>query len=58
MRARSEAAIAYSLCATCNLLEIDPVAYLADVLPALARGVAIAEIRALTPASWKDRKQA
>jgi hypothetical protein len=42
----------------CNLLEIDPVAYLADVLPALARGVAIAEIRALTPASWKDRKQA
>ena len=52
------AAIAYSLCATCNLLEIDPVAYLADVLPALARGVAIAEIRALTPASWKDRKQA
>ncbi|MBK6520811.1 MAG: transposase [Polyangiaceae bacterium] len=26
------AAIAYSLCATCNLLEIDPVAYLADVL--------------------------
>jgi transposase len=52
------AAIAYSLCATCNLLEIDPVAYLADVLPALTRSVPIAKIGSLTPASWKDRKQA
>jgi hypothetical protein len=50
------AAIAYSICASCNLLEIDPVAYLADVLPVLARGVAIADIEALTPYAWKSRQ--
>jgi len=49
------AAIAYSICASCALLEIDPVAYLADVLPILTRGVAIAEIGSLAPAAWKAR---
>ncbi|MBK6520258.1 MAG: transposase [Polyangiaceae bacterium] len=52
------AAIAYSLCATCNLLEIDPVAYLADVLLRSPEASPSLGIRALTPASWKDRKQA
>lgn len=47
------AAVAYSICATCNLLGVDPVAYLADVLPMLARGIAICEIGALVPSGWK-----
>lgn len=47
------AAIAYSVCATCNLLGINPVDYLADVLPRLARGLDDAEIPALMPATWK-----
>lgn len=47
-------AIAYSVVATCRLLGINPMAYLADVLPQLARGVFTpADLRALTPASWK-----
>lgn len=47
------AAIAYSVCATCSLLGINPVEYLADVLPRLARGVSEQELVALTPAAWK-----
>ena len=47
------AAIAYSICATCSLLGINPVEYLADVLPRLARGVSEQELVALTPAAWK-----
>ncbi len=47
------AAIAYSICATCSLLGINPVEYLADVLPRLARGVSEQELLALTPAAWK-----
>ena len=47
------AAIAYSVCATCSLLGINPVEYLADVLPRLARGVSEQELAALTPAAWK-----
>ena len=48
------AAIAYSVLATCALLEVNPVEYLADVLPTLARGVAVPhDIPSLMPASWK-----
>ena len=48
------AAIAYSVLATCALLEINPVEYLAHVLPKLARGVAVPrDIPALMPAAWK-----
>ena len=47
------AAIAYSVCATCSLLGINPVEYLADVLPRLARGVSEQDLVALTPAAWK-----
>ncbi len=48
------AAIAYSILSTCHLLGINPTEYLADVLPRLSRGIAIArDIPALTPAAWK-----
>ena len=48
------AAIAYSIIATCDLVDVSPVHYLADVLPKLARGVfTSAEIAELTPAAWK-----
>lgn len=49
------AAVAYSICSTCNLLGIDPTGYVADVLPILARGITIAEIGELAPAAWKRR---
>jgi transposase len=53
------AAIAYSILATCNLLGINPTDYLADVLPQLARGVAIArDLPRLTPAAWKAARPA
>jgi transposase len=52
------AAIAYSVCATCDLLGINPVEYLADVLPRLARGVADSELATLTPAAWKATRPA
>jgi transposase len=52
--AGSRAAIAYSILATCDLLDINPVAYLADVLPRLARGVFVTrELPALLPAAWQ-----
>lgn len=50
------AAIAYSVLATCALLGINPVEYLAEVLPKLARGVAVPrDIPALMPSAWKAR---
>jgi transposase len=51
------AAIAYSIIATCDLLDVSPVHYLADVLPKLARGVFTnAELAELTPAAWKKAR--
>lgn len=48
------AAIAYSILSTCRLIGIDSVAYLADVLPRLARdGVVMREVGLLMPAEWK-----
>ena len=47
-------AIAYSVLATCHLLGVNPMEYLADVLPRLARGNFTREaLRALLPAPWK-----
>ena len=47
-------AIAYSVLATCHLLGINPMEYLADVLPRLARGAFTRnETRELLPAEWK-----
>ena len=50
------AAIAYSVIATCCLNGIDPIEYLADVLPILARGVVRAAIADLAPVGWKHRR--
>src|SRR5580658_8235552 len=40
--AAERAAIAYSILGTCNLVQVNPSEYLAQVLPRLARGVVIA----------------
>jgi transposase len=54
------AAIAYSIIASCNFAGVDPVAYLADVLPKLARdGIVLArDVPALLPAAWKKTREA
>lgn len=51
------ATIAYSILATCDLVGVSPVHYLANVLPTLARGVFThAELVELTPAAWKTAR--
>lgn len=47
------AAIAFSTLATCRLIGLNPVHYLADVLPTLARGVELHDLPALMPEAWK-----
>ena len=48
------AAIAYSILATCHLVGVNPIEYLADVLPRLARGIVVArDVPQLLPAAWK-----
>ena len=47
------AAIAYTLLGCCRLADVDPVEYLADVLPRLSRRVRILDLPALLPANWK-----
>ena len=47
------AAIAYSTLGTCRLIGLNPVAYLSDILPRLARGVELHEIAGLMPKAWK-----
>jgi transposase len=52
------AAIAYSILASCDLADVNPVEYLADVLPRLARdGVVLAQVPALLPAAWKKARE-
>jgi transposase len=47
------AAIAYSILATCELNDVNPIDYLADILPRLARdGLTLADVERLLPA-WK-----
>lgn len=47
------AAIAYTVLGTCRLIGANQIAYLADVLPVLARGISIAhDLASLTPAAW------
>ena len=50
------AAVAFTLLASCELAEVEPVAYLRDVLPRIARskGLTHAEAAALLPAAWRD----
>ena len=47
------AAIAYTILGCCRLLGVNPVAYLTDVLPKLARRVRLRDVHALMPARWK-----
>ena len=47
------AAIAYTTLGCCALAEVDPVEYLADVLPRLARRVRLRDLPDLLPAPWK-----
>ena len=52
------AAIAYTILGCCRIAGVDPVEYLIDVLPLLARGVRPADAAALLPAAWRDRRAA
>jgi transposase len=52
------AAIAYTMLGCCRLAGVDPVAYLADVLPRLARRIRVADVANLMPARWKTRAHA
>ena len=50
------AAYLFSILGTCELIGLDPVAYLSDVLPRLARGITIAtDLPDLMPAAWLAR---
>jgi hypothetical protein len=52
--AGERAAIAYSVLASCALAEVNPIEYLADLLPRLARGTFTAhEFSAMLPDAWK-----
>ncbi|HTR53350.1 MAG TPA: IS66 family transposase [Kofleriaceae bacterium] len=46
------AAIAYTIFGSCRLTGIDPIAYLADVLPKLTRRVRLLDVPALLPSRW------
>jgi hypothetical protein len=52
------AAIAYTILGCCQLAGVDPVEYLADVLPHLSRRVRLRDLPALLPASWKAAREA
>jgi hypothetical protein len=47
------AAIVYSILASCQLAEVDPVTYLADILPRLAGRIRLRDVPELLPAAWK-----
>jgi len=50
------AAIAFTILGSCRLLGIDPLEYLADVLPILSRDIRLADMPALLPVHWKARR--
>lgn len=53
------AAIAYSILGSCTLADVNPIDYLADILPRLARGIVVArDIPAMLPAAWKSHRTA
>ncbi len=48
------AAIAYTILGCCTLADVNPVEYLADVLPRLASAkIRLADVAGLMPAAWK-----
>ena len=52
------AAIAYTVLGCCELAKVNPVEYLADVLPRLAQRVRLRDVPALLPARWKAARVA
>ncbi len=52
------AAIAYTILGCCRLAGVNPVEYLADVLPRLARGIRISDAASLLPGNWKRARAA
>ncbi len=52
------AAIAYTVLGSCQLADVDPVEYLTDVLPRLARRVRLRDVPDLLPARWKAARAA
>jgi transposase len=50
------AAIAYTLLGCCQLAGVDPVAYLAEVLPRLSRRIRLLDVPALLPAAWQEAR--
>jgi hypothetical protein len=53
------AAIAYSILGSCALVDVNPIDYLADVLPRLARGIVVArDVPLMLPATSKARRAA
>lgn len=50
------AAIAYTVLGSCALADVNPVEYLADVLPRLSRRVRLRDIPALMPAAWRQHR--
>ena len=52
------AAIAYTIIGCCALAEVNPVEYLADMLPRLARGIRLVDAKQLLPARWKAARAA
>lgn len=52
------AAIAYTITGSCRLAGVNPVEYLGDVLPRLARRVRLRDIPELLPAAWRRARTA
>lgn len=52
------AAIAFTILGSCRIAGVDPITYLADVLPILTRPIRIADLPDLLPAQWKARRAA
>jgi transposase len=52
------AAIAYTILGSCRLAGVNPVEYLADVLPMLSRRVRLRDVADLLPSRWKAAREA
>ena len=50
------AAIAFTILGSCRLVGVNPLEYLADVLPLLTRDIRLADMPALLPIHWKARR--
>lgn len=52
------AAIAYTILGCCRIIGINPIEYLSEVLPKLARRIRLIDLPDLLPARWKARRAA